>query len=106
MIVLIVKLQVKSEFRQQFVEGVQEEVRATLERKAGCLQLSVVQDNGDPNRFYLFEVYCDQAAIDAHQKDPAFQQWLQTSRAWQAGPPEIMVGHNIFPSDEAWRKLT
>lgn len=104
MIVLIVKLQIKPEFRDQFLEGVRDEVRGTLECEEGCLQLSVVQDNQDPNRFYLFEVYRDQEAIDAHQQRPEFQQWLATSREWQASPPEVLVGHNIYPPDETWHK--
>jgi quinol monooxygenase YgiN len=40
----------------------------------GCLQYDVHRDNDDPNRFFIFERYADEAALEAHGSSPHFQQ--------------------------------
>ena len=40
----------------------------------GCLQYDVHRDNDDPNRFFIFERYVDEAALEAHGSSPHFQQ--------------------------------
>ena len=40
----------------------------------GCLQFDAHRDPDDPNRFFLFERYADQAAFDAHGASPHFQE--------------------------------
>jgi quinol monooxygenase YgiN len=42
--------------------------------EAGCLQFDAHRDPDDPNRFFLFERYADQAAFDAHGASPHFQE--------------------------------
>ena len=40
----------------------------------GCLQYDAHRDPDDPDRFFLFERYADQAAFDAHAASPHFQE--------------------------------
>jgi len=40
----------------------------------GCLQYDVHSDNEDPNRFFIYERYVDDAALEAHATSPHFQQ--------------------------------
>jgi (4S)-4-hydroxy-5-phosphonooxypentane-2,3-dione isomerase len=40
----------------------------------GCLQYDAHRDADDPNRFFLFERYVDEAALEAHGASPHFQQ--------------------------------
>ena len=40
----------------------------------GCLQYDVHRDRDDPNRFFLFERYVDEAALEAHGASPHFQE--------------------------------
>ena len=40
----------------------------------GCLQYDAHRDPEDPNRFFLFERYADQAAFEAHGASPHFQE--------------------------------
>ena len=40
----------------------------------GCLQYDAHRDPDDPNAFFLFERYADQAAFDAHGASPHFQE--------------------------------
>jgi len=40
----------------------------------GCLQYDVHRDPDDPNSFFLFERYVDDAAFEAHQASPHFRE--------------------------------
>jgi autoinducer 2-degrading protein len=40
----------------------------------GCLQYDVHRDRDDRNRFFLFERYVDEAALEAHGASPHFRQ--------------------------------
>jgi len=40
----------------------------------GCLQYDAHRDPDDENRFFIFERYVDQAALDAHAASPHFQE--------------------------------
>ena len=42
----------------------------------GCLQYDVHRDRDDANRFFLFERYVDEAALEAHGASPHFQQFV------------------------------
>jgi quinol monooxygenase YgiN len=66
--------------------------------------LSVVQDEADPNRIWLYEVYRDQAAFEEHLKAPHYTKWRDTVKDWYAQPTEVARGSNIYPPDAAWQK--
>ena len=40
----------------------------------GCLQYDVHRDDEDPNRFFIYERYVDDAALEAHGASPHFQE--------------------------------
>jgi autoinducer 2-degrading protein len=40
----------------------------------GCLQYDVHRDPDDPNRFFLFERYADDEALEAHMASPHVQE--------------------------------
>ena len=40
----------------------------------GCLQYDAHRDPDDPDRFFLFERYADEAALEAHQASTHFRE--------------------------------
>lgn len=42
----------------------------------GCLMFVAHRSPSDPRRFFLYEQYTDQAAIDAHRATPHFEQYV------------------------------
>jgi len=40
----------------------------------GCLQYDAHRDPDDPDRFFLFERYADEAALEAHQASAHFRE--------------------------------
>jgi len=47
-------------------EVLQIQASNSLEKEPGCRQFDLCADPDDPHKFFLYEVYDDQAAIDAH----------------------------------------
>ena len=50
----------------------------------GCLRFNVLKDAGEENTYYFFEVYKDQAAIEAHRGMPHYQVWAGVADTLEA----------------------
>ncbi len=75
MFVLMVTVKVKPEKRQQFLEVIEDDSICSVRDEPGCVRFDVLQDNADPNTYYFYEVYQDEAAVAAHAR----------RRTWRAG---------------------
>jgi quinol monooxygenase YgiN len=47
-------------------ETLQTQARNALEKEPGCRYFDVCADPGDPDKFFLYELYDDEAAVEAH----------------------------------------
>jgi len=103
MVVLHVTVQVKPEHVSQFLELVRYDAEHSEKDEPDCLRFDVVQDRDDPNRFYYYEVYRDEAALEAHRQTPHFKHYVDKVQPWLVAPPERRFGKNLIPSDGAWR---
>jgi autoinducer 2-degrading protein len=103
MIVLHVSIEIKPEHAAEFMELVRYDAEHSEKEEPGCLRFDVIQDRDDANRFYLYEVYRDLAAFEAHRQTAHFKHYFEKSQAWLAGPPERRFGKNIVPADADWR---
>ncbi|MGA2150749.1 MAG: putative quinol monooxygenase [Geobacteraceae bacterium] len=101
---LVVKIHMKAEFREQFIKEMWADAIGSEKNEPGCLMFNIVHDNADPNILYLFEVYKDDEAVDAHTKMPHFVKWLETTKNWLAAPLEIKPSTTIYPPADAWEK--
>jgi autoinducer 2-degrading protein len=101
---LVVKIQMKAEFRDQFINEMLADAIGSEKVEPGCLMFNIVNDASDPNILYLFEVYNDADAIEEHKKMPHFVNWLETTKDWLAAPLEIMPSNVIYPPMSAWEK--
>ena len=86
MVVLHVTVQVKPEHVAEFLEVVRYDAEHSEKDEPGCLRFDVIQDKDDQNRFYFYEVYRDEAALEAHRRDTAFQALLREE--------PVFVGHS------------
>jgi len=101
---IFVTLNVKSEFLQAFTEASFADGRGSVREEPGCYRFDVLQDSNLPTRFYLYEVYRDDDAMNAHLETPHFKAWLDTVEDMLDGPMEILPMKTAFPSDEGWQK--
>jgi quinol monooxygenase YgiN len=100
--VVVVTIDIKPERTDQFIAAMLENARCSVSREAGCLRFDVVQDERTPSRIYLYEVYRDRAAFEAHVAMPHYFVWRDAVKEWFAAPPVLGCGPNLFPADGDW----
>lgn len=105
MYVIVATLNMKPEKKKDFIAAMLDDARGSVMDEPGCLRFDVIQDEEDPNRIYLYEVYKDKAAFDAHTKAPHFIKWRDTVKDWYSATPNVVgKGTNIYPIDAKWRQ--
>jgi quinol monooxygenase YgiN len=75
MIALIVKLDVHPERLEQFLAAIKEQAEHTFNDEPGCLYFDVTQNTTNPTNFVFYELYQDEAAVQAHRAAPHFATW-------------------------------
>jgi (4S)-4-hydroxy-5-phosphonooxypentane-2,3-dione isomerase len=95
MFCISVVFEVHAAHAAEFGAAVAHNARESLAREAGCQVFDVcVDDSG--RRFFLYEIYDDAAAFDAHLQSPHFkafdamaQDWVRSKTVgrWQRLPP-------------------
>jgi quinol monooxygenase YgiN len=103
MVILHVTIQVKSEHVSEFLDVVRYDAEHSEQDEPGCLRFDVIQDRDDKNRFYFYEVYRDERALEAHRQTPHFKLYAAKVQPWLAVTPERRFGKNLIPSDDNWR---
>ena len=103
MIALVVTIKIKPGHKEAFMASMMDDARGSNNDEPGCLRFDVLQDNDDPNKIHLYEVYKDQAALDAHREAPHFTKWRETVKDWFDGEIARSVGTPIYPSEANWR---
>ena len=104
MISIFVTIQIKDGFADQFTEASFGDAQGSVRDEPGCYRFDILLDDSDPNRFHLYEVYQDAAALDAHREAPHYKKWRSTVEDWFDGEIERVSMTTVFPSDEGWRK--
>ena len=66
-IAFFVEVDIDPDRREAFDTFMTRHASGTLEEEEGCLQFDVYVDRTDPNRYALYELYADQAALDVHR---------------------------------------
>ena len=79
MIALIVSLDVHADRLDQFLAAIQENAARSFNDEPGCRYFDVTQDIRQPTHFIFYELYDDEAAIEAHRQAPHFAKWRQAA---------------------------
>jgi quinol monooxygenase YgiN len=70
MIAIWVKVKVKPEGRERFLKAIEVDALGSEGDEPGCARFNVLQDAQDQNTYYFYEVYKDEAALEAHRAAP------------------------------------
>ena len=84
MFVLVVEFRIHAAFVAEFDAAIGENARASLATEPGCRQFDVCRDPADPALFFLYEVYDDEAAFQAHLRTAHFAAMERASAGWVA----------------------
>jgi autoinducer 2-degrading protein len=79
---LIVEFRIKPAHVAAFDTAITDNARASRETEPGCRQFDVCRDPNDPQLFFLYELYDDDAAIEAHLQSAHFQAMNAASADW------------------------
>ena len=105
MYVIVAPIQIKPGFKDQFIEEMIGDARGSVNDEPGCLRFDVIQDANDENRIWLYEVYKDEAAFQAHTQAPHFIKWRDAVTDWRGENTLQGAGSgasNIWPPDAEW----
>ena len=97
MIAMLVKVRIKPEKRQRFLEAIEYDALRSETDEPGCLRFNVLQDASDANVYFFYEVYRDQAALEAHRAAPHFAVWTEAATECLDGPAERTACQTVFP---------
>lgn len=102
---IFVTIKIKDGYREQFKEASLGDSQGSVRDEPGCFRFDILEDKTDPNTFYLYEVYEDEAAhMEAHRNAPHYKKWRETVSPWFEGDTQAVPMNTVFPSDEGWRK--
>lgn len=102
MVVTLVHIWVKNEFREEFIKETIENHNNSL-NEPGNVRFDILQDDNDENKFTLYEVFETAGDIDAHKETQHYLKWREAVEHMMA-KPRVGVKHtNIRPIEkELW----
>jgi quinol monooxygenase YgiN len=101
MLVVHVQVHVKPECVEAFKQATLANAHASLQ-EPGVARFDVVQQQDDPTRFVLVEVYRDANAAAAHKETRHYPVWRDAVAPMMAGPRFSVKFNNVFPDDRNW----
>lgn len=88
--VLLVEFRIKPGFESAFAQAITANAEASRTQEPGCRQFDVCTHPADQAHFVLYELYDDEAAVQAHlasahflQMNAATASWVQDKRVWR-----------------------
>ena len=89
--------QILPEHLNEYLENVKLHARNS-NSEPGCVRYEVLQDEDDPCAIYLYEVFEDEAAFQAHRSAEHYRWWMDLSKDWRDGPARSRhVMHFVAP---------
>ena len=101
MIALWVKVKVKPEGRERFLKAIEVDAIGSERDEADCFRFNVLRDQQDPNVYYFYEVYRDEAALEAHRAAPHYAVWRAAADTLD-GPAQATRCDSVFPAPAAY----
>ena len=101
MLILLVNAQVKAEFVEQFKEATIVNARHSAQ-EPGVARSDFLQQEDDPTRFSLVEVYRDAEAAVKHKETAHYLAWAEKVGDMFAEPRTRARYLNVFPADSGW----
>ena len=101
MVIVHVYVHIKEDVVQAFHEATFENARKSVQ-EPGIARFDVIQQQDDPDRFILVEVYRSEADIAKHKETHHYKVWRETVAEMMAEPRQGVKFTNVFPADEGW----
>ena len=101
MLIVHVHVHVKPECVEAFKQATLVNARESI-KEPGIARFDCVQQQDDPTRFVLVEVYRDAQAPGAHKQTRHYETWKDAVAPMMAEPRSSVKYSNLFPYDPGW----
>ena len=101
MVIVHVFVHVKPDQIEAFRATSLENARNSV-REPGIARFDVIQQQDDPARFVLIEVYRTAEDPAKHKETPHYQKWRDTVAQMMAEPRTSVKYTNVFPDEQGW----
>ena len=101
MLIVHVHVHVKPGSVEAFKQATIENATVSLQ-EPGIARFDIVQQNDDPTRFVLVEVYRSVEATAAHKETAHYAAWRDRAEPLMAAPRTRQQYTNVSPGDEGW----
>ena len=102
MIVTCVHVKVKTEFIDDFVKATVENHYESI-KEEGNLSFDILQEDGNPSKFLLYEAYASEEASAKHKETKHYLKWRETVAHMMAEPRQGIKHKVICPkTPEEW----
>lgn len=101
MLIVHVHVHVKPDCVEAFKAATRANARLSL-LELGVLRFDVVQQQDEPTRFVLVEVYRDAAAAAAHKETAHYPTWRDAVAPMMVEPRRGVKFDNVFPDAQDW----
>ena len=101
MLIVHVFVHVKADQVEAFQAATIENARNSLQ-EPGIARFDVIQQQDDPTRFVLVEVYRTPQDPGRHKETSHYQKWRDTVAEMMAEPRSSIKYVNVFPDEAGW----
>jgi len=98
MLVVHVFVHVKPEYLEEFMRATIENARGSIE-EPGIARFDVVQENDNPCKFVLVEIYRTPGDPARHKETAHYAHWRDAVENMMAEPRSSVKYHNLYPDD-------
>jgi quinol monooxygenase YgiN len=101
MLIVQVHVHVKPEFIEAFKRESLNNARNSI-LEPGVARFDVIEQQDDPSRFILVEVYRSSEAPAQHKETDHYKRWRDAVAEMMVEPRTSVKYNNIFPNDGGW----
>jgi (4S)-4-hydroxy-5-phosphonooxypentane-2,3-dione isomerase len=99
--ILHVHIHVKLERLEEFQKATLDNASHSVQ-EPGCVRFDVIQQEDDPTRFVLVEIYRGPEALAAHRETAHYQAWISRVPDMLEEPRTRTFYRNLFPVDDSY----
>lgn len=103
MIIVHVSVHVKPESVAAFTTATLVNARESI-TEPGVVRFDLVQQDDDPARFLLIEIYRTPADLASHKESSHYATWRDTVATMMAEPRQSVKYHAVFPAASDWAR--
>ena len=101
MFIVHVFVHVKEDKIEEFKEATVENASNSV-KEPGIARFDIIQQQDDPTRFVLVEVYHSADDPAAHKETDHYKKWRNTVEDMMAEPRSNIKYNNVFPDKNGW----